>query len=58
MKLKKRELCFFLVATAMLLVGEMNFGEPVEARTLVHNSTTEASDTTQGKIPRGDVRRP
>jgi hypothetical protein len=52
MKLKKRELSFFLVATAMLLVGETNFGDPVEARTLVHNSSTETSDTAQGKIAR------
>ena len=52
MKLKKRELSFFLVATAMLLVGEMNFGDPVQARTPVQNSTTETSDTSQGKIAR------
>jgi hypothetical protein len=52
MKLEKRGLSFFLVAAAMLLVGETNFGEPVEARTPIQNSTTEASDTTQGKIAR------
>jgi len=52
MKLKKRELSFFLVATAMLLVGAMNFGDPVQARTPVQNSTTETSDTSQGKIAR------
>jgi len=52
MKLVKRTLSFSLVASAMLLVGEMDFGRPVEARSLVQNSTTETSDTTQGKIAR------
>ena len=52
MKLKKRELSFFLVATAMLLVGETHFGRPVQARSHVQNSTTETSDTSQGKIAR------
>jgi hypothetical protein len=52
MKLAKRTLSFLAVATAMLAVGEMNFGEPVEARTPVRNSTTGASDTTQGTIAR------
>jgi hypothetical protein len=49
MKLKNRGL-FFVIATAMLLVGEINFGEPVEARRLVQNPTTGASDTLRGKI--------
>jgi hypothetical protein len=52
MKLKKRELSFFLVATAMLLVTETHFGRPVQARSHVQNSTTETSDTSQGKIAR------
>jgi hypothetical protein len=52
MKLKNRGLSFFVIATAMLLVGEINFGEPVEARRLVQNFTTEAGDTSQGTIVR------
>ena len=52
MKLAKRALSFFLVVTAMLLVGEMDFGKPVEAGSLVQNSATETTDTTQGKIAR------
>jgi hypothetical protein len=52
MKLEKRTLFFLAAATAMLLVTETNFGRPVQARTLVRNSTTEASDTAQGKIAR------
>jgi len=50
MKLAKRTHFFFLAATTMLLVGEMDFGKPVEARSLVQNSTTETTDTTQGKM--------
>ena len=52
MKLAKRTLFFLAAATAILLVTEANFGRSVQARTLVQNSTTEASDTTQGKIAR------
>jgi hypothetical protein len=40
MKVKKCKLSFFLGATAMLLVAEMNFGRPVEARTLVQRGPT------------------
>src|ERR1700733_10355250 len=52
MKIAKSALSFLAVATAMLAVGGMNFGEPVEARTLVRNAATDASDTTQGTIAR------
>jgi hypothetical protein len=52
MKIAKRTLSLLAAATAMLLVKEAKFGRPVQARTLVQNSTTEASDTTQGKIAR------
>jgi hypothetical protein len=52
MKLATRTLSFLAVATAMLLVTETNFGRPAQARTVVQNSTTEASDTRQGKIAR------
>jgi len=52
MKLAKRTLSFLAVATAMLLVTETNFGRSVQMRTAVQNSTTEASDSTQGKIAR------
>jgi len=52
MKLAKRTLSFLAAATAMLLVTETNFGRSVQARTLVQNSTTEASDTSQAKIAR------
>jgi hypothetical protein len=52
MKLAKRTLPFLAVATAMLLVTETNFGRSVQARTLVQDSTTDASDTTQDKIAR------
>jgi hypothetical protein len=52
MKLAKTTLSFLAVATAILLVTETNFGQPVRARTLDQNSTTEASDTSQAKIAR------
>ena len=52
MKLKKRGLSFLLIATAMLLVGEINFRQPVEARSLVQNSATDASESSQDKIAR------
>ena len=52
MKLAKRTLFFLAAATATLLVTEPNFGGPVQAETLVQSSTTEVSDTTQGKIAR------
>ncbi len=52
MKLAKGTLSFLAVATAMLLVAETNFGQPIQARTLVQNSTTDASDALQGKIAR------
>jgi hypothetical protein len=52
MKLKKRDLSFFLAATAMLLVGEINFGRLVQAKTLVQNPAADVSDTSQGKIAR------
>jgi hypothetical protein len=52
MKLAKRTLFFLAAATAMLLVTETKFGRPVQAETLVQNSTTEASDASQGKIAR------
>jgi hypothetical protein len=52
MKLAKRTLSFLAVATAMLLVTEMNFGRSVQTRTAVQNSTMEARDSTQGKIAR------
>jgi hypothetical protein len=52
MKLKKRGLSFLLIATAMLLVGEINFRQPVEARSLVQNSTTAAGESSQDKIAR------
>ena len=52
MKLAKRTLSFLAFATATLLVTEANFGRPVQARTLVQNSTTDASDASQGKIAR------
>ena len=52
MKVAKRTLFFLAAATAMLLVIEVNFGRPVQARTLFQNSTPEASDTSQGKIAR------
>jgi hypothetical protein len=52
MKLAKRRLSLLAVTTAMLLVTKTNFGQPVRARTLVQNSTTDASDTTQDKIAR------
>jgi hypothetical protein len=51
-KLAKRTLSFLAFATATLLVTEANFGRPVQARTLVQNSTTDASDASQGKIAR------
>jgi hypothetical protein len=52
MKLAKKILCFLAAATAMLLVAETYFERSVQARTPVQNSTTDASDTTQGKIAR------
>ena len=52
MKLAKRTLSFLAAATAMLLVAVANFERPAQARTLVQNSTTDTSDTTQGKIAR------
>ena len=52
MKLAKRTLSLFAVAIAMLLVTDTNFGQPVQAGTLVQNSATSASDTTQGKMAR------
>lgn len=52
MKLARRALLFLTAATVLLLLTEMNFGRAVEARTPVQNSTTQASDTTQGKIQR------
>ena len=52
MKLAKRTLFLLAAATAMLLVTETNFGRPVQARSLVQNSTTDTSDTSQGKIAR------
>ena len=52
MKLAKRTLSFLAVATAMLLVTETNFGRPIQARTPVQNSTTDAGDTTRDKIAR------
>ena len=52
MKLAKRTLSLLAIATAMLLVTETNFGGSVQARTLVQNSTTAASDTSQSKIAR------
>jgi hypothetical protein len=52
MKLAKRTLFFLAVATAMLLVTEMNFGRSVQTRTAVQNYTMEARDSTQGKIAR------
>jgi hypothetical protein len=54
MKLAKRTLPFLAVATAMLLVTETNFGPSVQARTLVQDSTTNASDTTRGKIAQAE----
>jgi hypothetical protein len=51
MKLTGRAL-FFLAAAAVLLVTELNFGKPVEARTPDRNSATDASDSAQGKIAR------
>ncbi len=50
--MQKRTLSFLAVATAMLVVTETNLGRSVQARTLVQNSTTEASDTSQAKIAR------
>ena len=52
MKLAKRTLFLLAAVTAMLLVTETNFGRPVQARSLVQNSTTDTSDTSQGKIAR------
>ena len=52
MKLAKRTLSLLAIATAMLLVTETNFGGSVQARTLVQNSTADASDTSQSKIAR------
>jgi hypothetical protein len=52
MKFAERTLLFLAAATATLLVTGMNFGRPVQARTSVPRSTTEASDTTQSKIAR------
>src|ERR1700722_19253998 len=52
MRLAKTTLSFLAVAAAMLLVAAPNFGRPVRARTLVQNSTTEASDTSPAKIAR------
>lgn len=52
MKLAKRTLSFFLVATAILLVTKTNFGRSVQARTPVQSSTRDASDTSQDKIAR------
>jgi hypothetical protein len=52
MELAKGTLSFLAVATAMLVVTETKFGRSVQATTLVQNSTTEASDTSQAKIAR------
>src|ERR1700761_2673251 len=52
MKLATRTLFFLAAATAILFVTEADFGRAVQARTPVQNSTTEASDTPQGKIAR------
>src|SRR5271170_4957283 len=52
MKLAKRTLFFLAVATTMLLITETNVGSAVQASTLVQNSTTDASDTSQDKIAR------
>jgi hypothetical protein len=52
MKLAKRTFSLLAIATAMLLVTETNFGGSVQARTLVQNSTADASDTSQSKIAR------
>jgi len=52
MKLAKRTLFFLAAATAMFLVTAANFGRPAQARALVQNSRTGASDTTEGKIAR------
>src|SRR5580658_8435240 len=52
MKLATRTLFFLAAATAVLVVTEMRFGRSVQAGTLVRNSTTEASDTSENKIAR------
>jgi hypothetical protein len=52
MKPAKRALCLLAIAIAMFLVTETNFGRTVQARTLVQNSATDASDTSQSKIAR------
>jgi hypothetical protein len=52
MSLAKRKLASLATVTAILLATGMKFGGSVHAKTPLHNSPMDASDTTQSKIAR------